>query len=35
MTKKGYKQKYFSLWFKLRILDKNLVVFKKWDGWWG
>ena len=35
MTKKVYKQKYFfshNQEFKLRILTKNLVTFKRWDG---
>ena len=35
MTKKVYKQKYFSLTTKSlnwEILTKNLVTFKRWDG---
>ena len=35
MTKKVYEQKYFlchNCKFKLRILTKNLVTFKRWDG---
>ena len=31
MTKKVYNQNYFSPYFKLKILTKNLVTFKKWD----
>ena len=31
MTKKVYNQNYFSPQFKLKILTKNLVTFKKWD----
>ena len=33
MTKIVYKQKYFPLYFKLRILSKKFITFKKWDGY--
>ena len=32
MTKKFYKQKFFSLFLNWEILTKNLVTFKRWDG---